>query len=84
MAGGAYGLSAPTGWPHTERLAAAAALSLSVGVAKELYDLSGRGDPEWRDLAWDALGTLTGLALSRGLEWIIEQALGRDAGSPAR
>ena len=43
------------------RAGAGAALGLGVGVAKELWDLSGRGDPSWRDLTWDALGSASGV-----------------------
>jgi hypothetical protein len=34
---------------------------MGAGVAKELWDLSGRGDPSWKDLAWDGVGTAAGL-----------------------
>jgi uncharacterized protein YfiM (DUF2279 family) len=46
------------------RLGTGAALGLGAGVAKELFDLHTGGDPSWRDLAWDALGTATGLLVA--------------------
>lgn len=60
-------------WEGTEeRLLAGAALALGLGVAKELYDLTGRGHPSWRDLAWDVAGTAVGL----GLAWSVDRLLG--------
>ena len=51
-------------------------MALGAGIAKELADLSGLGDPSWRDLTWDAIGTATALAVSwssdlliRGVSW---------------
>ena len=41
-----------------------AGLALGAGLAKEARDLSGRGDPSWRDVTWDVLGTATGLGIS--------------------
>ncbi len=43
------------------RAASGATLAMSVGVAKEVYDRYGGGDPSWRDLTWDAIGTATGV-----------------------
>jgi putative lipoprotein len=43
--------------------AAAIAGSLALGVSKELFDRSQGGDFSTRDLVWDALGTLAGLAI---------------------
>src|SRR5437764_7765386 len=42
------------------RIGAGAALAVSAGVAKELWDLDGHGDASWRDLSWDLLGAATG------------------------
>lgn len=47
-------------------------VALGAGAAKELLDLAGLGDPSWKDLAWDAIGTIAGLALA----WGIDLALG--------
>lgn len=49
---------------RTERAASGGTFSLSLGAAKELWDLSGHGDPSWRDFTWDVLGTGVGLALA--------------------
>ena len=48
--------------------AGAAALA---GVGKELADLGGYGDPSWKDLAWDGLGLVTGLAVAWGVDLLI-------------
>ena len=55
--------------PDTKlRLGVGAGFALSVGIAKELWDLQGHGDPSWRDLSWDVMGTVSGLLAS----WIVD------------
>jgi len=55
----------------TGRLAAGAGLAMSAGIAKEVYDRYAGGDPSWRDLTWDVLGTTTGLLTA----WLIDRYL---------
>ena len=54
-----------------ERLLLGGGFAFGAGIAKELYDLTGRGDPSWKDLTWDALGTATGLAFSWALDHFV-------------
>ena len=68
LAGGSYQLSASLLPDPHERAAVSATLAFSVGAAKELYDLTGRGDPSWKDLTWDAARVLVGVGLSLALE----------------
>ena len=49
-------------------------ISLGAGAAKELWDLSGHGDPSWKDLAADVAGTVLGLAVSFAVDVLISQA----------
>ena len=44
------------------------ALAVSAGLAKEGIDFLGYGHPSWRDLAWDGIGTATGLGVALGIE----------------
>jgi hypothetical protein len=53
------------------RALAGAGLALSAGVAKELWDLSGHGDPSWKDLAWDGMGTGVGVGLALGVDLLL-------------
>jgi uncharacterized protein YfiM (DUF2279 family) len=53
------------------RLAVGGGFAFSLGVAKELWDLSGHGDASCRDLTWDAVGTATGLAVATAIDWAI-------------
>lgn len=40
----------------------AAAITLSIGIGKEIYDkISGKGTPEWQDLVADIIGTVIGI-----------------------
>ena len=55
------------------RIGAGAALAVSAGVAKELWDLDGHGDASWRDLSWDLLGAVTGLLVSVGVDWAVHR-----------
>ncbi|MBI5544546.1 MAG: hypothetical protein HY901_11695 [Deltaproteobacteria bacterium] len=49
---------------HRTRIALGAGLALTAGVAKELWDLTGRGDPSWKDMTWDLVGTATAVLLT--------------------
>lgn len=61
---GSYALAIPIWEDPVPRAVFAASLGLGAGVAKELYDLAGYGDPSYRDLAWDVLGVTLGTFLS--------------------
>jgi putative lipoprotein len=62
----AGGYAASSIWLDTrpERAIAGGTFSLTLGAGKELWDLSGHGDPSWRDFTWDVIGTGVGLALA--------------------
>ncbi len=63
-----------------EALAIGGGVALGAGAGKELLDLAGLGDPSWKDFAWDAIGTLAGLAVA----WSVDMLLGGvDRGRPA-
>jgi putative lipoprotein len=73
LGAGGYGLGAACfddPWP---RIVAGVSIGLGAGVAKELLDLAGYGEPSWRDLAWDALGTGVGVTLA----WLVDRSLQR-------
>ena len=44
---------------------------LTLGAGKELWDMTGRGDPSWRDFTWDVLGTAVGVALAVGVDALV-------------
>lgn len=68
LAGAGYGATAALSDDVRWRVPVGASVALGAGVAKELYDLTGRGDASWRDLTWDVIGTATGL----GIAWLID------------
>jgi putative lipoprotein len=76
---GGYGGAALLSDDVRVRLAVGGGLALSAGVGKELWDLSGHGDASWRDLTWDAVGTVTGLAVAVTLDWAITRLARRTA-----
>jgi putative lipoprotein len=78
IAGAGYGAGAVLSEDRWPRFAIGGGLALSIGVGKELWDLAGHGDPSWRDLAWDVLGTAAGLGIAYG----IDRLLSRDSGEP--
>ncbi len=45
--------------------------TLAIGAGKELYDLSGHGDPSWKDFTWDVIGTFVGLGLAWGIDLLV-------------
>lgn len=68
-----YGVAMPFSESRALRLGAGATLSLLAGLAKEGWDLAGHGTPSWRDLAWDAIGCVVGLAVALAVDtWLIE------------
>jgi putative lipoprotein len=64
LSSGAYAASSIWLDTRPERAIAGASFSLTLGAGKELWDLSGHGDPSWRDFTWDAIGTGVGVALA--------------------
>ena len=64
IAGGGYGLTALADNHIATRVAFGAGLGITVGAAKELWDLSGHGDPSWKDFTWDVIGTAVGVGIA--------------------
>lgn len=54
---------------HTKNESVGFVAGASIGIAKELYDASGKGDPSFKDLAVTALGAYIG-AKTTGLFFI--------------
>jgi putative lipoprotein len=79
LASGGYGATALVTDDRRVRLAVGGGFAFSLGVAKELWDLSGHGDASWRDLTWDAVGTVTGLAVAAAVDWAIQKVTGTHA-----
>ncbi|MCC6647832.1 MAG: hypothetical protein IT374_19975 [Polyangiaceae bacterium] len=71
VAAGGYGAASVWTTSRGARALAGGGLALAVGAAKEGWDAAGRGDPSWRDLAWDAAGAAVGVAVA----WAIDLAL---------
>jgi putative lipoprotein len=78
LASGGYGATALVTDDRRLRLAVGGGFAFSFGVAKELWDLSGHGDASWRDLTWDAVGTVTGLAVAAAVDWAIQKVAIRE------
>ncbi|MDB4945759.1 MAG: putative lipoprotein [Labilithrix sp.] len=47
------------------------ALAAAAGIAKETLDLAGYGDPSWKDLAWDGIGGVCGLAVAWSVDLLV-------------
>lgn len=59
-------------WPdRTRPLVLGAGLGAAAGVGKEVLDLAGFGEPSWRDLAWDGIGVVVGLALAWSIDLLV-------------
>lgn len=85
LSAGGYAASALLFERPGERALAGAAFALSAGVAKELFDLAGGGDPSWRDLAWDGIGTAVGVGIALSLDvWLLQPERGAARRSTAR
>jgi putative lipoprotein len=68
LAGIGYAGGAALSREPVVRLGVGATLAMGAGIAKEMADRSGHGDPSLKDLTWDALGTATGLLTA----WLID------------
>ena len=79
LAAGGYGALSPWLESRSQRALGGAAFSLTLGAGKELWDLSGHGDPSWRDFTWDVLGTAAGVALALGVDALVSQSGGAPA-----
>lgn len=72
LAIGGYALGAALFESKGAGLLMGGGVAVTVSVGKELIDLAGAGHPSWKDLAWDGLGTVTGLAVAIGVHVLIE------------
>ncbi len=70
--------------PLWERAAIGAGTSLAIGAGKELYDMTGAGDPSWKDFAWDAIGTAVGVGLALAVDAVTRGASKSDATGATR
>ena len=71
IAGTGYGLSAIGTDDIRIRIAFGAGAGILVGAAKELIDLTGAGDPSWKDFAWDVIGTVVGVGIAVSIDLTI-------------
>lgn len=71
LAAGAYTAGAFFFDARRDALIFGGAIALTAGAAKELADLAGAGTPSWKDFAWDAMGTVTGLAVAWGIDLLV-------------
>jgi putative lipoprotein len=69
LALGAYGTTALITTDPGHRLGVATGVALGAGIAKEVADRYTGGDPSWRDLTWDVVGTATGVLVA----WLVDR-----------
>ena len=70
IAAGGYTIGAFVFDARGHALFVGAALAAAAGIGKETLDLAGYGDPSWKDLAWDGVGMVAGLAVAWGVDLI--------------
>ena len=70
LAGGAYAVSAPVTKRRGWRIAIGTTVGLAAAGGKELRDRRRKGSGSWRDIAWTAGGTASGVLLA----WVIDKA----------
>lgn len=71
IAAGGYAVGAALLDARGHALILGGGLAALAGVGKEVLDLTGFGDPSWRDLAWDGIGTVAGLAVAFGVDLLV-------------
>jgi putative lipoprotein len=84
LSAGGYAVSSIWLDTRTERAVAGSAFSLTLGAGKELWDLSGHGDPSWRDFTWDVIGTGVGVALAVAGDALLSSKPGAGARASAQ
>ena len=55
-------------------------LAVTAGAGKELLDMTGFGDPSWKDFTWDVIGAAVGLGVAVAIDALVRP---RDASSSA-
>jgi len=84
LSAGGYAALSPWLESRSERALGGAAFSLTLGAGKELWDLTGHGDPSWRDFTWDVLGTALGVALAVGVDALVSREKDAPTGRAAQ
>jgi putative lipoprotein len=77
LGAGGYGGAALLVKPRWQRALIGGALALSVGGAKELWDLAAHGDPSWRDFTWDVAGSAVGVGVGYLIDLTVSYVLAR-------
>ena len=57
--------------PRAHALAVGAGAAAFAGISKELLDLDGAGNASWKDMAWNGLGLVSGLAVAWGIDLLV-------------
>lgn len=57
------------------RLGIGAGIAATASVGKEVWDVYNHGDPSYKDLTWDAIGTATGLLVAWSLDQFVIKKL---------
>ena len=68
IAGAGYGVTTALARDRWKAFAVGAGAALAAGALKEGYDAAGHGDPSWKDMGWDVIGTAVGLAIAWGID----------------
>jgi len=66
-----YAASVPFADTATVRALVGSSGAMTAGIAKELFDLAGYGDPSWRDFTWDIAGTVVGTAVALAVDVLL-------------
>jgi putative lipoprotein len=72
LAGSGYAIGAPLLDCRGHALILGGSLALGLGITKELLDATGLGDPSWKDLTWDAIGTVSGLLFAWSIDLLVQ------------
>ena len=71
IAGAGYGGAALLTSDRRLRALSGFGAAITIGGAKELWDMQGHGDPSWRDFSWDVAGGAVGVGVSYLLDLAI-------------
>jgi putative lipoprotein len=69
FAGGGYAASILIVEAPWQRAVIGGNFAFALGIAKEIYDATGHGDPSFRDLTWDLIGCAVGVGIALLLDY---------------
>ena len=83
LAGIGYGVGTEIFDHRWQCAALGGGLAIGAGAAKELLDMTGLGDPSWRDFTWDVIGAVVGLGVAIAIDAVVRSSSSPSSAPPS-